>query len=263
MITKVNNTVLDLENPTVDGLDMGGNVISNHGSPTFSGDVANKLYVDTIAGAGPSGFLPLSGGTMDLGANIGMNTGRIIGLSTPVSGGDAANKGYVDTEIVLAITGFGSQQVVHTPMTAALSIPSSAVVINDDIPQNTDGTEITALNTTITPVSATNLLKIEFDVIWAHSGDNTGILFFIVQDAIADAVVSTWEMQIGVNFFNNTHFTWYTLAGSTVARTYKLRIADLGSVGTTTINGATGTRRFGGTLVSHMTITEIAPAPVP
>jgi hypothetical protein len=94
MITKVNNTVLDLENPAIDGLDMGGSVITNHGTPVSANDVATKVYVDTIAGGGPAGFLPLSGGTMS--GNLGMDGNRIIAVPTPVSGGDATNKGYVD-----------------------------------------------------------------------------------------------------------------------------------------------------------------------
>lgn len=98
MITKVNNTVLDLENPAIDSLDMGGSVISNHGTPVSANDVATKSYVDIITGGGPAGFLPLSGGTMT--GDLGMAGNRIIAVPTPISGGDAVNKGYVDFLIV-------------------------------------------------------------------------------------------------------------------------------------------------------------------
>ena len=237
---------------------MGGNVISNHGTPGGANDVANKDYVDNVAGGGvaPGTFLEVAGDTMA--GDIDMDGNSIIGLPAPVNPNDAARKDYVDTEVAGVVTSIGEiVQIVRTPTTAVIVLPTASIVVNDDIPQNTDGDEITALNTTITPTDASNLLKIEFNVIWGHSGDNTNLVFFIVQDAIADALVTTWEIQIGVNFINNTHFTWYTTAGSTAARTYKLRIADAGSPGTTTINGSVSVRRFGGTLTSHMTITEI------
>jgi hypothetical protein len=58
MVTKVNNIVLELENPSIDGINMGGNVISNHGLPSSASDVANKLYVDNEIGAIPPPVIP-------------------------------------------------------------------------------------------------------------------------------------------------------------------------------------------------------------
>lgn len=46
--------------------------------------------------------LPKAGGTMNAGAEIKMNGGKISGLATPTADGDAATKGYVDDEVAAA-----------------------------------------------------------------------------------------------------------------------------------------------------------------
>lgn len=48
--------------------------------------------------------LPKAGGTMNAGAEIKMNGGKISGLATPTADGDAATKGYVDDEVAAAKT---------------------------------------------------------------------------------------------------------------------------------------------------------------
>ena len=80
-------------------LSMGGNKITNLGTPSNTTDAATKQYVDNaVSGVTPTeSYLPLSGGTMTGTLNMGSN--RITSLSNPVNSNDAANKTYVDTQV--------------------------------------------------------------------------------------------------------------------------------------------------------------------
>jgi hypothetical protein len=95
MITKVTNTVLDLLSDPIDGMDLGGNIITGSGSPIAGTDLANKSYVDGLTGGGP--FLSLSGGTMI--GDINMDGNEITSLPAPSLGPNAANRDYVDGEV--------------------------------------------------------------------------------------------------------------------------------------------------------------------
>ena len=86
MITKANNTVLDLSD--IDQiLDMGGNRITNVADPVLASDVATRNFVDTQS------FLPLSGGTMS--ANINMGINKITNLEDPDFAADAVTLGFI------------------------------------------------------------------------------------------------------------------------------------------------------------------------
>jgi hypothetical protein len=280
MVTKANNTVLDLENPSIDALDMGGNVITNHGIPLSDNDVATKLYVDNAGGGGGT-FLPLAGGIMS--GQINMDGKNIINLAFPGFDGDAANKLYVDgflskgggvmigninmdghfvfnlpTPILAAsaatkgyVDGLVGTLVVNTPSSAQQVIAQNAFPTDNTIPQQSEGDEISALNTTITPTNVNNLLKVEFHVVWSHTSSTAKLLFALFRDATANALAGTITSS---SFRDFVQYTFYLTAGSLAATTFKVRIGSQGGVGTTTINNST---LYGGTILSHMTVTEI------
>jgi hypothetical protein len=251
MITKVNNTVLDLENPSIQGLDMGGNVITNHGSPVSATDVATKTYVDGLVGG--SVFLPLVGGTMA--GLIDMNGFAINDLPAPVFSSDPATKGYVDAR------GKVIQGVRTAVSSAIVSGANPTYPLDDTIPQQTldSGFLLTALNTTITPTNAANTLKIEVTLMWTQTGTNTQTIFALFRDSAEDAIAATGDNNHPLaNLQNTTHFSTFVVAGSTSPTTFKIGVGDAGSAGIYTFNGVTGARLFGGVALSQMAVSEIA-----
>ena len=118
-------------------LAMGGNKVTDLGTPTNNSDAANKSYVDgKVATA-----LPKAGGTMT--GAIAMGGSKITGLGTPSAAGDAATKGYVDGRRITNTTTLSATnwQGRSAPYSETLSM---AFVLATDMPH-------------ITPVYSTTL----------------------------------------------------------------------------------------------------------
>jgi len=166
-----------------------------------------------------------------------------------------------DTPSVAAVDGM-VVQVVNT-QTGASATGTTAIPIDDTIPQQTEGTEFMTL--AITPKRATNKLRIDVVFNLAHVDSanrerDTSIALF--QDSTANALAATWRRNVtfdatssGVNS-GAMLLTYYMTAGTTSATTFKVRGGD-DSGATITFNGSGGSRVFGGVMISSITITEI------
>jgi hypothetical protein len=75
-------------------LNMTSNKITSLGTPTVTGDAANKQYVDNQIG----NYVSKTGDTMT--AALNMSNNKITSLGTPTALGDAATKGYADNKHV-------------------------------------------------------------------------------------------------------------------------------------------------------------------
>lgn len=83
MITKANNTVLDLSD--IDQiLDMGGNRITNVADPILATDVATRNFVDTQS------FVPIDG-SVGMSGNLDMGGNRIVSVGDPTGAQNAVN----------------------------------------------------------------------------------------------------------------------------------------------------------------------------
>jgi hypothetical protein len=146
------------------------------------------------------------------------------------------------------------QQIQYQEVTATSS-GTTQMPCDDTIPQNTEGDEY--LTKAITPKSATNLLVIEASLMIGFNAsvsvENQTVALF--QDSIANALAAT------ANWFQTSGSTQtiplrhVVVAGSTSARTYKIRSGNH-NAGTTRLNGTAGSRRFGGVAASTLKITE-------
>lgn len=139
--------------------------------------------------------------------------------------------------------------------TGALATGTTLLPFDDTIPQKTEGDEYMTL--AITPTVSTNKLKIE--VVWngsSSAGANQRIAVALFQDDIDNALAASVLSHAGVGYMLNHRFNHYMVAGAESEITFKVRAGADGS-GTTTFNGQTGARRFGGALISSITITEI------
>lgn len=140
--------------------------------------------------------------------------------------------------------------VIVTSTTGTTTMPA-----DDTIPQNTEGFEVTTV--TITPTSATTKLVIEAIVHHAHSSGNNSVGLALFQDSTAGAlaVASKYAADNGVIY--QTTLRHVMTSGTTSPTTFKIRIGS-NQAGTVTINGAGGSRYYGGVLSSSIQVTEVS-----
>lgn len=153
-----------------------------------------------------------------------------------------------------AITGGASklvQRVEGTPNTTYSSI-TTAMPVDDTIPQNTEGGEVCTV--TITPTSATNRLVIRAQ----FSGTSDTALLTVIalfQDSIANALAVGYQISTA-NGLMMVHLYYEMAAGTTSATTFKLRAGN--NAGSTTyVNGTSAGRKFGGVSACRISVDEI------
>lgn len=126
---------------------------------------------------------------------------------------------------------------------------------DNSIPQNTEGDEIITL--AITPKVATSTLRISFNGMFGSSSAGLiGVGLFV--DATAGALNANSVRSNSAAGCVNMQFVHTVSAGSTAARTYKIRFGpDVGGPASAFINGDNASRIFGGVSIAHLEIDEI------
>jgi hypothetical protein len=149
----------------------------------------------------------------------------------------------------------GSVVQVVNYQTGEVATGTTVIPIDDSIPQSNEGDEYMSFS--ITPKSATNKLKI--DVVWIGTHSSTSISFLTVtlfKDSDANAIAAAVTTAIAAGYIRTIAFSHSMTAGTTSAITFKVRAGSEDS-GTTTFNGSTGARLYGGVMASSITITEV------
>jgi hypothetical protein len=147
----------------------------------------------------------------------------------------------------------GSVVQVVNSSSSAVATGTTVVLVDDSIPQKTEGDEYMTL--AITPTHASNKLLIVFS---AGSFSTTALGTFSValfQDTTANAIAGTLT-TIEQNYDRSIELFHYMAAGTTSATTFKIRAGNINS-NTTTFNGRGGGRYLGGVMSSTLTIMEI------
>jgi len=187
-------------------------------------------------------------------------TGTIAGLST---GGlpdgsidaDSLATGAVTSGKLASGTGGKVVQVVHV-QTGAFASGTTVMPLDTSIPQITEGTEFMTL--AVTPTHASNILHI--DVVSESSSETANVMsinaLFVGTTASALAVAIGGIGAAANRPVPTTAFRHRMVAGVTTELTFRLRIGPSSSA-TMVFNGYAGGARFGGTLASSITITEI------
>jgi hypothetical protein len=201
-------------------------------------------------------------------ANVAGDTHAAASKTTPV---DADELPLVDSaasfglkkltwaNLKASISGVSVQTVTTT--SGAVTSTASAIPIDNTTPQNTEGAALAALDTAITPTSASNTIRVEFSVNLSFSEAGAGVykaIACLFKDSAADAltarIVGSYNQGIAeyvvAGYFEET-------AGSTSARTYKIRYGT-GGTGTARINSAGGVAVFNGINESWLRVSEIA-----
>jgi hypothetical protein len=139
--------------------------------------------------------------------------------------------------------------------TGAVATGSTTIPSDDTKPQNTEGDQY--MSQAITPTSASNLLKIDIQAVAASASNNDKITLAAFQDSAPDALASVSIGQpTAANHLVLSIADYLMLAGTTSSTTIKARMGA-SATATRTFNGSGGSGLYGGTLNSHITVTEI------
>ncbi len=162
-----------------------------------------------------------------------------------------------NTAAIAAITSSKLIKTVTTS-TGAVATGTTTIPFDDTIPQITEGTEFMTL--AITPTNALNMLRIE--VYMALIGNNVvGVstdTVALFQDSTANALASVGQLQSLADEVGCLCLTHIMVAGTTSSTTFRVR-AGQNAAGTTTFNGRSAGRIYGGAASSRIVITEYIP----
>lgn len=139
--------------------------------------------------------------------------------------------------------------------TGAVATGSTITPGDDTPPRNDEGDQY--MSQAITPSSAANVFSVEAQVIAASAANNEKITLAVHQDTTVDALVSMSTAQPTAGLHVLLSIIGYRmLAGTTLPTTFKARMGA-NQTTTRTFNGVSGSGLYGGTLNSHIAITEI------
>ena len=160
--------------------------------------------------------------------------------------------------------GGGVAQVAYAELVTS-STTTALIPVDDTIPQITEGTEI--LTCSITPTSASSYLLVNVVANLQEDTNTTdqGVVAAVFRDSTADALAAQYVGHApaasgslaGLNS-GRFNFQFRVAASSTSATTFRLRVGGE-QAGTYRWNGWSSGRKFGGVLITSMTITEITP----
>ena len=152
-----------------------------------------------------------------------------------------------------SLTGVGKVLQVVNFQTGAVATGTTILPDDDTIPQITEGTEFMTL--AITPTNVSNTLIIEV-VTLSTTSIGAWLAAALFQDTAANALAASFGYTPTSTGDVNHTFTHKMTAGTTSATTFRVRVGN-DRAGTVTFNGLGGLRKYGGTLASSITITEI------
>ena len=112
------------------------------------------------------------------------------------------------------------------------------------------------MDTAITPSASDSTLIINVHAMLANSVHHSPTIA-LYQDSSAAIAVSSERFTSNLNENHNLHIQFAMAAGTTSETTFKVRFGPQSSA-TTTANGASGARKYGGTFYSAVTVQEIS-----
>jgi len=228
--------------------------IWNRLAPPVSGAQPNITALGGLTTAltvaeGGTGLTTLTANNVYLGNGTSAPTAVAPGTSGNVLTSNGTTWASTAQQGVAQVVRLGT--ITYSTLSTTPQIP-----VDDTIPQNTEGEEI--LSKAFTPTNASSVLYIDVIAnIGAVSANVYRVLGLFV-DSTAAAVSAAAEFGDNNSTPYQVHLKYAVAAGSTSARTYKVR-AGSSDGGAVYINGNGSGRLFGGVLESSITITEILP----
>jgi len=139
--------------------------------------------------------------------------------------------------------------------TGAVATGTTVMVLDDTIPQNTEGDEY--MTVSVTPTSASNLLFVKAHAEASNSNAGGHLITALFKDSVANAIKARSQKNSGATSDHQLDVEAWVLAGSASAITFKNRLGN-SAAGTTTFNGNTGARELGGVMDSYMLVQEVS-----
>jgi hypothetical protein len=136
--------------------------------------------------------------------------------------------------------------------TGAMATGTTGLPYDDTIPQITEGDQFMSL--AVTPKSATSTLLVQV-TFFGSNGNINNMTAALFQDAMANALAVGHATVTSNAATVSIKFSHSIVSGSTAARTFRVRAGCPN--GTTTFNGQTGVRLFGGVMASGIVIQEV------
>lgn len=170
---------------------------------------------------------------------------------------NATGSGELDTYGVSNLAEFGIKNTVRRADATASSLGTTALPLDNTIPQKTEGNEYTNLIIGIVPTHTTYKLRIHALVNYSTGGaviTATGALF---QDATANALFATSNTaDTGASLVPMT-FDYEMKAATTNYTEFKIRIGSAGGETTRVNADGAGNALYGGTSLSSIIIEEL------
>jgi hypothetical protein len=139
--------------------------------------------------------------------------------------------------------------------TTGVATGTTTTPLDDTIPQNTEGDEYQSA--AITPRSASNLLHVHARANVANSNAGGHFIAALHQDSVANALAARAQRSIAADSLHQVEVEHWMLAGTASATTLKNRIG-LSAAGTTTLNGISAGRYFGGAMDTQIAVREVS-----
>lgn len=175
-----------------------------------------------------------------------------IGADNLVQLDGSAKLPAVDGSQLTNLPNTNPAQIVST-ISGAVQTVTAAIPFDDTIPQIGEGTEI--LSVSITPRSATSIMRITVQLQASMSVATAVYIAALFKDADANALAVDWATSPYINAPAKVAFSYTFAHESASAMTFTVRLGA--SSGTCTINGFGGARMFGGASASSITVEEI------
>ena len=249
------NTYAKAKADTAANAEVVGMVASTSDANNFS--LATGGYVSGLSGLTANTFYFLDAVTA--GAITATKPTGATEFSVPCFYADTTTSGYFFKMTGSAVAA-NPGTILQRPVTSSIGTVvtcNTVMVLDNTIPQSTEGTQVTTV--TITPKSASSILLLEAILHGAVSGaGDLGVAAFF-QDATANALSSGWSIQTPAASVQSAPIvmSWVVNSVSTAATTFKIRAGTTG--GTYYVNGdKTGAAFLGGSFGSFLRVTEYA-----
>jgi hypothetical protein len=138
--------------------------------------------------------------------------------------------------------------------TGAVATGTTIMPYDDTIPQNTEGDQY--MSQAITPTAATNLLRVQSSAVSVSNSSGGVLAVALFQDTTADALAVNSAAPNAATAWNPMTIDYSMLAGTASSTTFKIRAGN-SAAGTTSFNGQSSARKFGGVYNSFLQATEI------
>lgn len=156
-------------------------------------------------------------------------------------------------------------QVAYNEITTSAVYSNAYIPADSSIPQITEGVEV--LICTITPKYASSYLLVESNIFMGENiNDSDGLGMALFRDSISNAIATSFFSYPGTAVifgggitFGPCYLKCKTPANATIPTTFRIRVGGLGgSANAVRINGANNNQYFGGSLVSYLSVYEVA-----